>query len=115
MADMASRRDPKDPRAGRLLQRIRLAFISADTDTLSTSVLQDWAYGPDRLFGRKKNWHREMTRRAAAKVCVPIGRSSKGKGAPMLWKIDPERTALRSPHGKWVRAQQRKRNNDGNA
>jgi hypothetical protein len=40
---MASRRDPKDPRDGRLLQRIHLAFISADTDTLSTSVLQDWA------------------------------------------------------------------------
>ena len=45
--------------------------------------------------GKRQKWPYEMLKRALLKVATPIGRSPKGRGRPMLWKLDPERAALR--------------------
>jgi hypothetical protein len=39
-----------------------------------------------------------MVKRACLKMCIPLGRATgkgAGSGRPMLWKLDPERAALR--------------------
>jgi hypothetical protein len=36
-----------------------------------------------------------MLKRALLKVATPIGRSPQGRGQPTLWRLDPEKAALR--------------------
>src|SRR5689334_7930671 len=95
MANVRSRRGPfSDPRDGRLLRGIRYSAESMDIPILTTSQLLEWTYAGQRT---NKSWHREMTRRAAQKVAIPLGRSPTGRGRPMMWNIDPDRISLRSP------------------
>jgi len=97
-AEMLKRRGPfTDPREGRLLREIDRAFTAHKADVLTTTVLLDWCYGARviRKIAGDPSWHREMVKRAALKVCIPLGRSPKGSGRPMMWKLDPEKAALR--------------------
>jgi hypothetical protein len=102
-SEMAKRRGPyTDPRQGRVLQQIDRAYVAFDTDTLDASVLMEWAYGAKVIrklqssrTGKPQKWPYEMLKRALMKVATPIGRSTKRRGRPMLWKLDPERAALR--------------------
>ena len=115
-SEMIKRRAPfTGPREGRLLRQIRWAFEARAVDVLTTHDLLEWCYcGPAirRLMtsrtGKPQSWPREMVKRAALKVCTPIGRSPKGSGRPMMWRRDPERMKLRGPEAQRVRAQQRK-------
>jgi hypothetical protein len=103
MADMQRRRGPfSDPRQGRLLSEIEWAFKIKNAEVLPTTVLLEFCYGgwTIRKLSGSPAWHREMVKRAALKVCTPVGRSPKGSGRPMLWKADPERMKLRSQIGK---------------
>jgi hypothetical protein len=105
MAEIRARRGPlSDPRNGRLLVQIDHAFTAYNTDVLSASVLIEWCYGGPtirRLDGEMRgmksapSWQRANVRRAALKICTPIGRSPTGTGRPMLWKLDPAKAALR--------------------
>jgi hypothetical protein len=105
---MAKRRGPyTDPRQGRVLQQIDRAYAAFDTDTLDASVLMEWAYGAKVIrklqssrTGKPQKWPYEMLKRALMKVAIPIGRSPKGSGRPMLWKADPGRMKLRSQLGR---------------
>ena len=109
--EMAKRRGPyTDPRQGRVLQQIDRAYVAFDTDTLDASVLMEWTYGAKVIrklqtsrTGKPQKWPYEMLKRALMKVATPIGRSTKGRGRPMLWKLDPERVALRG----WRKREQR--------
>ena len=104
LAEIRARRGPlSDPREGRLLREIEMAFID-DKEVLTTSVLIDRCYGARvirklecNVRGLKSlpSWHRANVARAASKICTPMGRSKTGTGRPMLWKLDPERAALR--------------------
>ena len=98
MVNIRSRRGPfSDPRDGRLLRGIRYCAIGKDVEVLTTSQLLEWTYAGHRILGGKnKSWHREMIRRACRKVATPIGRSPKGRGRPMMWRVDPARIRLRS-------------------
>jgi hypothetical protein len=103
MADMQRRRGPfSDPRQGRLLSEIEWAFKLKKVEILPTTVLLEFCYGGRtiRKLSGSPAWHREMVKRAALKICTPVGRSRKGSGRPMLWKADPERMKLRSRIGK---------------
>jgi hypothetical protein len=100
---MQRRRGPfSDPRQGRLLSEIVWAFKLKKAEVLPTAVLLEFCYGGRTI--RKLNgspaWHREMVKRAALKICTPVGRSPKGSGRPMLWKADPERMKRRSQIGR---------------
>ena len=95
---MRKRRGPfTDPREGRLLREIDCAFTAHNADVLTTTVLLNWCYGGRaiRKLEGDPSWHREMVKRAALKICIPLGRSPKGSGRPMMWKLDPEKAALR--------------------
>ena len=95
---MCKHRGPfTDPREGRLLREIDYAFDDHKADVLTTTVLLDWCYGARviRKLAGDPSWHREMVKRAALKICIPLGRSSKGSGRPMMWKLDREKAALR--------------------
>ena len=115
-SEMIKRRAPfTGPREGRLLRQIRWAFEARAVDVLTTHDLLEWCYcGPAirRLMtsrtGKPQSWPREMVKRAALKVCTPIGRSRKGSGRPMMWRRDPERMKLRGPEARRAGAQQRK-------
>ena len=110
---MIKRRAPfTDPREGRLLRQIRWAFEVRAVDVLTTHDLLEWCYAAPAIrrlmisrTGKPQSWPREMVKRAALKVCTPIGRSPKGSGRPTMWRRDPER--MRS-EAQRVRAQQRK-------
>ena len=98
MADMQRRRGPfTDPREGRLLRQIDHAFTAYGVDVLPSTILVEWCYGARviRKLEGSPSWHREMVKRAASKMCTPVGRSSRGSGRPMLWKLDPEKASLR--------------------
>jgi hypothetical protein len=112
-AEMTKRRVPfSDPRQGRLLETIHNAFIAHATDTLPSPVLVDWCYGGQairKLVG-SPSWHRATVKRAALKICIPVGRATgkgAGSGCPMLWRIDPERMESRSWRGKLNRKRAR--------
>jgi len=100
---MVKHRGPfSDPRQGRLLQQIDRAFLAYATDTLDASVLFEWVYGAKVIrklatsrTGKRQKWPYEALKRALLKVATPIGRSPKGSGRPTIWKLDPERAALR--------------------
>src|SRR6516165_12135672 len=103
---MRKRRGPfTDPREGRLLREIDCAFTAHKADVLTTTVLLDWCYGARviRKIAGDPSWHREMVKRAALKICIPLGRSPNGSGRPMMWKLDPEEAALRG----WRRREKR--------
>ena len=98
------------PRDGRLLRGIRYAASGKDVEVVTTSRLLEWTYAGHRIRGGKnKSWHREMIRRAARKVAIPLGRSPTGRGRPMMWKVDPERISLRSPMERLRRKRERSR------
>ena len=89
---MRKRRGPfTDPREGRVLREIDCAFTAHKADVLTTTVLLDWCYGAKaiRKLEGDPSWHREMVKQAALKMCIPLGRSPKGSGRPMMWKLDP--------------------------
>ena len=101
---MSRRRGPfSDPRHGSILKQIGECFRTYKTGTLDASVLMEWAYGPKIIrktcmtsrTGKRQKWPYETLKRALLKVATPIGRSPKGKGRPTLWKLDPEKAALR--------------------
>jgi hypothetical protein len=113
---MIRRRGPfTDPRQGSILKQIDNAYTSHGTDTLDASVLMDWAYGPRVIrkkfmrsrTGKPQLWPYEMLRRALRKVATPIGRSPKGSGRPIIWKLDPARAELRSWKGRLNRKRAR--------
>jgi hypothetical protein len=102
-SEMIKRRGPfTDPREGRLLRQIRWAFEAHAVDVLTTHDLLEWCYCAPAIrrlmtsrTGKPQSWPREMVKRAALKVCTPIGRSPRGSGRPMMWRRDPERMRLR--------------------
>jgi hypothetical protein len=94
--EIRARRGPfTDPREGRLLRVISNCFTAYNVDVLRSDILVDWCHGAKairRLEG-SPSWHRETVKRALLKVATPVGRSPKGKGRPMLWRLDPEKAA----------------------
>jgi hypothetical protein len=57
----------------------------------TTSELLEWAY--PRGIGddpRQRHNRRRAVRHAAARIAVAIGRSSRGKGRPVIWRLKPE-------------------------
>ena len=74
-----------------------------NTDTLDVSTLMDWCYAHRVIrkkcmrsrTGKLQKWPYEMLKRALRKVATPIGRSPKGSGRPTIWKLDPDKAALR--------------------
>jgi hypothetical protein len=70
---------------GWLQQRIWRAFI-VHRRTLTTAELAQFCYPRLRGAPIKRN-HRYAIRRAAKIVAEAVGRSRKGKGRPVLWKL----------------------------
>jgi hypothetical protein len=79
------------PRVGHVQRGIRRAFIVAPDRVWSTSALMEWAFPLQLYQGRTANRHRmnysRSIRRAAAKLSVRAGRSDKGSGRPVLWRL----------------------------
>jgi hypothetical protein len=93
-----------------LQQQILYEFRGSNGRDFTTSDIVDRAYFWQRWekkIGTQK-WHRANVTRALKKVAIPIGRSPKGRGRPMLWQAIPELIEARSWKGRLERRQQRK-------
>jgi hypothetical protein len=113
MGETRAGRGPfSDPRQGRLLRQVAFAFWSWEAPpslrpndapaVVTTNWLLSYCY-PWEYYKREiKQWHREMVRRAARKVAIAVGRSSKGSGRPTIWRLKrPEALEGRTSHGRW--------------
>jgi hypothetical protein len=86
-----SQKMSQKPRVGRIQRGIRRAFIVAPDRAWSTTALMEWAFSLQLHQGRtsdrnRENYSRSM-RRAADRLCVRVGRSEKGSGRPVLWRL----------------------------
>ena len=71
------------PREGRVMRQVRRAFTAAGGNKpLCIGDVLPWIYPQ---LDRFKHWHRWSARRALLRYAVPIGRSSKGRGLPVIW------------------------------
>jgi len=96
-------------RDGRLLSQLRFAFIASKGKPLSTADLLPICYATESAFGQIKTWHRINVRKAAKRVCRPIGRATT-RGSPIIWEPIPELMELRSYA---ARAQRRREHRQG--
>jgi hypothetical protein len=101
LIEIRKRRGPwSDPRYGRLMRQIDWAFEHHNTDVLPSTILVDWCYGQKclRALVGSPSWHRQMVKKAALRMCIPLGRKSgrgAGRGQPTWYRLDPEKAALR--------------------
>jgi hypothetical protein len=96
MAQARAKRAPfTDPRDGRLVSWIRLAFILSRGEPLSTTDLLKSCYVVERLWGQLRSWRRTNVCRAARRVATPIGRAST-QGRPVVWRAVPDLMEMRS-------------------
>jgi hypothetical protein len=77
-------------RLGHVQRQITRAFIAADRE-LSTCQLVEWAF-PLQLYQGRTSYHDRVNycraiRRAADRLCDRVGRSDKGTGRPVLWRL----------------------------
>jgi hypothetical protein len=76
---------------GHVQVAIRRCFIVAPDRAWSTSQLMEWAFPLQLYRGRTANRHRmnysRSIRRAADRLCIRVGRSAKGSGRPVLWRL----------------------------
>jgi hypothetical protein len=70
---------------------IKRAFIVDPHRAWSTSALMEWAFPLQLYRGRSAYCHRQnysrSIRRAAERLCIRVGRSGKGTGRPVLWRL----------------------------
>ena len=71
-----------NPREGRVMRQVRRAFVAAQNKPLCIGDVLPWIYPH---LDRFKHWHRWSARRALLRYAVPIGRSTKGRGLPVIW------------------------------
>jgi hypothetical protein len=78
-------------RTGRVQIGIKRAFIVDPNRAWSTSALMEWAFPLQLYRGRSLYRHRlnysRSIRRAAERLCERVGRSDKGSGRPVLWRL----------------------------
>ena len=78
-------------RTGRVQLGIKRAFVVAPDRAWSTSALIEWAFPLQLYRGRGSYRHRlnysRSIRRAADRLCDRVGRSDKGSGRPVLWRL----------------------------
>jgi hypothetical protein len=77
------------PPPGKLQRRIWRQFVISPNALLTTTQLMRGCY--PRMADAFRNWHRWDVRRAAVAVAVPVGRSTSGRGRPLLWKAKDSR------------------------
>jgi hypothetical protein len=117
MAQMRALCDPSDPRDGRVLHQIRLAFWSFEgvgtwkpkgtPPAVTTKYLMSFTYPWEYQRGELKSWHRTNTIKAARMVAIPTRR--KGKGHGFVWTpISEEVLTERNWQGKSRRRQRRR-------
>lgn len=75
---------------GHIQRGVEYAFMLADE--LTTTQIAEWAY-PKRLVGKPRrslsSHHYRYIRRRAAEVADRVGRSSRGSGRAILWRLRP--------------------------
>ena len=74
---------PETHRIGHIQRQVKRAFIASLGRPLSTSQLLIRAY--PRQQGPFASWQRRAVRQAADRWAVRAGRSSRGKGTPIMW------------------------------
>ena len=75
-------------RVGKLQRGTRRALIVADGQAVTTTDILRHTF--PRLEGQFLHWQFKDARRAAVRFAIPIGRSERGKGRPVLWAPRPE-------------------------
>jgi hypothetical protein len=78
-------------RVGHVQRGIKRAFVVDPDRAWSTTALMEWAFPLQLYRGRTSNRHRmnysRSIRRAADRLCEPVGRSDTGRGRPTLWRL----------------------------
>ena len=81
-------------RWGRVRRGIRRVFLVHPAATISTTELMQWTHALQLYRGRasrceRQNFSRAILIAAPALGLVRAGRSKKGSGAPILWRLKP--------------------------
>ena len=77
-------------RIGRVRRGIQRAFIAAGNRDLTTSELLQWSHALELYRGaslRQRHYYCQWIRQAALRLCERVGRSDKGSGRPVLWRL----------------------------
>ncbi len=74
------------PREGRVMRIVRRSFIANDYRPLRIGDLLPRCYPKLRTY---PCWCRWNVRRALLRYAVPLGRSSTGRGLPVIWRPKP--------------------------
>ncbi len=83
------------PPIGRIQLMIWRAFIANGGGLLTTGDLARWSYPRRKAIAHNQ---RRAVRRAALAIAEPVGRSKKGKGRPILWRVkQPPAVCGKSP------------------
>ena len=81
------------PRIGKIARGIKRAFLAAGGHDRTTLDLLDWTH-PRPIFRGASHRERHYlcwdVRRAADRLCIRVGRSDKGSGRPVLWRLKPK-------------------------
>jgi hypothetical protein len=73
---------------GRIQRQIRTAFSMIGKSMLSTSELLGWTHSRLHLLRAPVlRHHRRRLRSAADQLAERVGRSSRGKGRPIIWRL----------------------------
>ena len=82
---------PRCPiRIGRVRRGIQRAFIAGGGRDLTTSELLQWSHALELYRGaslRQRHYYCQWIRQAALRLCERVGRSDKGSGRPVLWRL----------------------------
>jgi hypothetical protein len=82
--------NPRNPRIGRVRRGITRAFIAGGGRDLTTSKLLQWSHALELYRGaslRQRHYYCQWIRQAALRLCERVGRSDKGSGRPVLWRL----------------------------
>ena len=74
-------------KVGRLQRAVRRVFAASNGEVAQTADILRRAFPGLTKF---EGWRYRAARRAAMRFAIPIGRSERGKGRPVLWAPRPE-------------------------
>jgi hypothetical protein len=81
----------RKPRLGHVKLGIRRALDLDPNVRMTTTELVEWTHAlalhQKKNLPRQRDHYCRAVRRAAERLCVRVGRSERGRGRPILWRL----------------------------